>query len=276
MDFNQAAGRYRNFQFFLPWRPVERAKVQAVLEAARLSSRAVNVAFSKAIVAYPGELTQPERDALKAPPSAALFEVAPVVIFWYLDMDARRRAIEEKKWPTVASGALVDVGAIGPPHGWSHRYVQEVVLPEVLMPGLEAGIQRGGNPDAGLAMAQGLLAAYDEGLAACLGPFDEAGAREVLRAPDTWEPVSAMFLGYPGESWAAAGQEPRRCFEEVFFEQRPDRPFRRDPDVVEELRREGLIQDESPPAWRDQEVKALSRMLAAYLERGNAAGGPRP
>ena len=41
----------------------------------------------------------------------------------------------------------MNVGAIGPPHGWSDRYVQEVVLPEVLMPGLGAGIQRGGNPD---------------------------------------------------------------------------------------------------------------------------------
>jgi nitroreductase len=265
MDFYQTAGRYRSFQYFLPWRPVERAKVQVILEAARLASRAVNVAFAKAVVAYPGELSQRERDTLKTPISGALLDVAPVAIFWYLDMDARRRAIEEKKWPTVASGALVDVGAIGPPHGWSHRYVQEVVLPEVLMPGLEAGIQRGGNPDAGLAMAQGLLTAYDEGLAACLAPFDEEGARKVLGVPETWEPVTAMFVGYPGESWAAAGQEPRRCFEDVFFDQCLDRPFQRDPAVVEDLRGAGLIQDETPPAWRAQEVKALSRMLARYL-----------
>jgi nitroreductase len=266
MEFKQAVGRYRTFQHFLPWRPVERSKIQVVLEAARLSSRAVNVAFAKAIVAHRTALTSAERDALKSPASAALFDVAPVYIFWYLDMDARRKAIEEKKWPTVASGALVDVGAIGPPHGWSHRYVQEVVLPEVLMPGLEAGIQRGGNPDAGLAMAQGLLAAYDEGLAACLAPFNESGAREVLHAPDTWEPVTVMFLGYPGESWAAAGQEPRKPFEEVFFEQCIDRPFPRDPEVIAGLKRDGLIQDENRPPWRSQEVRALGRMLAAYLD----------
>ena len=265
MEFKQAVGRYRSFQYFLPWRPVERSKVQVVLEAARLSSRAVNVAFGKAIVAYRDALSSAERDALKAPLSAALFDVAPVYIFWYFDMDARRKAIDEKKWPTVASGALVDVGAIGPPHGWSHRYVQEVVLPEVLMPGLEAGIQRGGNPDAGLAMAQGLLAAYDEGLAACLGPFAEEGGRRVLCAPETWEPVAAMFLGYPGESWSAAGQEPRKPFDEVFFDQCLERPFRRDPGVVEQLRGEGLIQDEKPPPWRSREVAALSRMLKEHL-----------
>jgi nitroreductase len=273
MEFRAAVGRYRSFQYFLPWRPVERQKVQTVLEAARLASRAVNVAFAKAIVAYRNALSPAERDALKTPVSAALFDVAPVTILWYFDMDARRKAIEEKKWPTVASGALVDVGAIGPPHGWSHRYVQEVILPEVLMPGLEAGIQRGGNPDAGLAMAQGLLAAYDEGLAACLAPFSEDGAREVLRAPVTWEAVAAMFLGYPGESWAAAGQEPRKPFEEVFFDQCLDRPFRRDPEVVAQLRLEGLVQEAEPPPWRSQEVRALSRMLRDYLP---SAAGERP
>jgi len=266
MEFKEAVGRQRSFQYFLPYRPVERQKVQTVLEAARLCSRAVNVAFGKAIVAYRDSLTREERDLLKTPVSATLFEVAPVYIFWYFDTDARRRAIEERKWPTVASGALVDIGAIGPPHGWSHRYVQEVVLPEVLMPGLEAGPQRGGNPDAGLAMAQGLLAAYDEGLAACLGPFDEAGARQVLRAPATWEPVTAMFLGYPAESWEAAGQEPRLPFEQLFFDQTPDQPFERDPKVTEALRQSGLVQRTEPPAWREQEVRALSRMIGRPID----------
>jgi hypothetical protein len=265
MDFKEAAGRRRIFQYFLPYRPVERQKVQIVLEAGRLSSRAVNVAFSKAIVAYRDSLSQDERDLLKTPLSAALFDVAPVYIFWYYDTDARRRAIEERKWPTVASGALVDVGALGPPHGWSTRYVDEVILPEVLMPGLESGPQRGGNADAGLAMAAGLLAAYDEGLAATLAPFDEAGAATVLRAPPTWEPVTAMFIGYPAESWEAGGMEPRLPFEQVCFEQTPEHPFQRDPEVTERLREQGLVQREQPPPWRGQEVRALSRMLKDRL-----------
>lgn len=218
MEFKQSVGRQRSFQYFLPWRPVERQKVQVVLEAGRLASRAVNTAFSKAVVTYRDSLTDAEREKLKTPLSATLFDTAPVCILWYHDMDARRVAVQERKWPTVASGALVDIGALGPPHGWSHRYVQNVVLPEVLMPGLDAGPQRGGNADAGLAMAQGLLAAFDEGLAAQLAPFDEAGAKEVLLVPDTWEPVTAMFLGYPADSWEAAGQEPRPPFESMFFE----------------------------------------------------------
>ncbi len=261
MEFRKTVGSQRTYQYFVPWRPVERSKVQVVLEAARRSSRAVNTAFSKAIVTYRDSLSAEERDRLKTPLSAALFDTAPVCIFWYYDMDARRVAVQERKWPTVASGALVDIGALGPPHGWSHRYVQQVVLPEVLMPGLDAGPQRGGNPDAGLAMAQGMLAATDEGLAACLAPFDEAGAKEVLRTPDTWEPVMAMFLGYPAESVEAAGQEPRPDFDKMFFEQRAGEPFDRDGKVTAQLREVGLVQRPAPVPWREREVRALSRML---------------
>jgi nitroreductase len=266
MEFKQVIGRQRTFQYFLPWRPVERDKVQVVLEAGRLASRAVNTAFSKAIVATRDSLTPDERERLKTPLSGTLFDTAPVYIFWYFDMDSRRVAVQERKWPTVASGALVEIGALGPPHGWSHRYVQNVVLPEVLMPGLDAGPQRGGNADAGLAMTQGLLAAYDEGLAACLAPFDESGAREVLHAPDTWEPVMGMFLGYPAESWEAAGQEPRLPFEDMFFEQRAATPFARDAAVAQSLKASGLTQRSAPVPWRQREVRALSRMLGLPSE----------
>lgn len=266
MQFGKVVGTQRSYQYFLPWRPVERPKVQTILEAGRLASRAVNTAFSKAVVAYRDTLSEAEREALKTPLSSVLFDTAPVYIFWYYDMDARRVAVQEQKWPTVASGTLVAIGALGPPHGWSHRYVQQVVLPEVLTPGLDAGPQRGGNSDAGLAMAQGLLAAIDEGLAACLAPFDEAGAREVLRVPETWEPVTGMFLGYPAESVEAAGQEPRPPFETMFFEQHVGEPFARDARITEKLREAGIIQRPAPVPWREREVRALSRMLGLPQE----------
>jgi nitroreductase len=270
MEFKQAVGNVRTFQYFEPWRPVERGKVQTILEAGRLASRAVNTAFSKAIVVYRDSLAVDEREAFKTPLSAALFDVAPVVIFWYYDMDARRQAVEEKKWPTVASGALVSIGALGPPHGWSHRYVQRVILPEILTPGLEAGPQRGGNPDAGVAMAQGLLAGLDEGLAVCLAPFNEEGARSVLRTPETWEPVTAMFVGYPAETREAAGQEPRPAFETMFFEQTADEPFARVEAVTERLREAGLIPRQARVPWRSPEVRALSRMLELPLSGDEA------
>jgi len=57
----------------------------------------------------------------------------------------------------------------------------------------------------------------------------------VLRVPGTWEPVTGMFLGYPAESWEAAGQEPRPPFEGMFFEQRATQLFARDPEVTKRL-----------------------------------------
>ncbi len=115
-------------------------------------------------------------------------------------------------------------------------------------------------------MAQGLLAAVDEGLAACLAPFNEAGAKEVLRVPDTWEPVSAMFVGYPAESSEAAGQEPRPPFESMFFEQNASEPFVPDARVTEKVREAGMVQRAAPVPWREREVRALSRMLGLPQE----------
>lgn len=39
MEFKEVVGRRRSIRYFLPWRPVERDKVQTILEAARLVSR---------------------------------------------------------------------------------------------------------------------------------------------------------------------------------------------------------------------------------------------
>ncbi len=107
---------------------------------------------------------------------------------------------------------------------------------------------------------------FDEGLAVCLAPFDEAGAKEVLRTPDTWEPVMGMFLGYPAESWEAGGQEPRPPFESMFFEQNAAEPFARDPKVAQTLADSGLGGRPAPVPWREREVRALSRMLGLPQE----------
>ncbi len=259
MEFREIIGSRRSIRYFEPDRPVEREKIQAVLESALLCSRAVNVPWSKAIVAYRSELTQEERDSLKTPFAGAEFDLAPVYILWYHDMDARRVAIEGSRYPAVASGALQDMLALGPPHGWSHKYVEEVILPEVLTPGLSRGPQRGGNPDAAVGLEQAYLMAVDEGLGGCLVPFDEAAATKLFDVPDTWEPVLALLLGYPVESPDAGGQRPRPAWESMFFDGNVDKPFERDPAVIAELEADGMIQTPAPLPWRAEEVRALSR-----------------
>lgn len=266
MEFRRVVGSMRQVRFFEAERAVEREKIQVVLQAARIASRAVNVPWAKAIVVYRDQLTADERDALKTPFATVEFDLAPVYMLWYHDMDARRTAIEGSRYPAVASGALQDIGAIGPAHGWSHRYVQEVILPEVLTPGLESGPQRGGNADASLAMQQACLAAVDEGLGTCLLPFNEQAAREILGAPDAWEGIMALLLGYSVESPEAGGQPPRPAWESMFFDGSLERPFRRDPEVTAELERDGMIQDPGPFEWRRAEVRALSRGFRLPLE----------
>lgn len=262
MEFKQIIGRRRSIRYFQPWRPVERGKIQAMLEAALLASRGMNVPIVKAIVAYRDQLTQEERDSLKTPTASVEFDLAPVYILWYHNLEARMAGVVHFKPPTVPSGFLLDAGAFSPALGWSRRYLTEVILPEVLLPpGSDPRGQRGGNVDAAMAMEQALLCAFDEGLGACLVPFDEEGAQRVFGVPDIWEPVLAMLVGYPAESWEAGGQRPRPPFEEIFFEGRTDVPFRRDPQVVQRLQAAGMIQEQAPLPWRQAEVRSLARMF---------------
>ena len=266
MEFKRVIGSRRDTRMFLPWKPVEREKIQKMLETALLSSRAVNTAWGKAVVTYRDWLTDEQRDSLKTPIGAVEYDLAPVYIFWYFDMDASGSAVREKRWPTVASGALVDVGALNPTHGWSRRYVNNVVLPEVLTPGISRGLQRGGNADAALAMEAALLTAVDEGLGACLVPFVEQAAKEILGVPDTWEPVLAILVGYPAESLEGMGQNPSPTTEETAFEGTLETPFWRDEGVLDRLRQEGMLQREAPMPWREEEVKRLGKMLGITEE----------
>ncbi len=266
MELRKVIGSLRAVRYFEAERPVERAKIQVVLQAARMASRAVNVPWAKGLVLYRDQITEEERDALKTDWASVEFDLAPAYILWYHDMGARKTAIEGSRYPAVASGALQDVGAIGPGHGWSHKYVEEVILPEVLSPGLEAGPQRGGNADAALAMEQAYLAAVDEGLGACLVPFDEEAAQRLFGVPDTWEAIAAMPLGYSVESPEAGGQPPRPPWESMFFDGSLENPFRQDAAVTEELTRTGLIQQPAPIDWRHREVRALSRGYRLPLE----------
>jgi nitroreductase len=57
MEFKEVIGRRRSIRYFAPYRPVEREKIQTILEAARLASCAVNATFLRAIVAQRDDLS---------------------------------------------------------------------------------------------------------------------------------------------------------------------------------------------------------------------------
>ena len=56
MEFKQVVGTRRTTRFFEPNKPVERAKIQAILEAANRCSRSVNADYAKAVVCYRDEM----------------------------------------------------------------------------------------------------------------------------------------------------------------------------------------------------------------------------
>jgi nitroreductase len=82
MEFKQVIGLRRSIRYYQPYRPVERAKVQSILEAARLCSQAINSNWAKAIVVNRDDMAPEDREALKVPTTTAQRDMAPAWIFW--------------------------------------------------------------------------------------------------------------------------------------------------------------------------------------------------
>jgi len=256
MDFKEVIGLRRSIRYFDPDRPVEREKIQKILEAMRVASCAVNAHWLRAVVVQRSEIPQATLDSLKTPVTALVQELAPVHIYCYLDT-ATVKQVQGKRLKE-----LVDVGALNPSHGWSHKFVDEFVYPQILEPLTESpGYPIAAAFDCGGAGTQGLLVAVDEGLGVCWTAFNPEPAKEMMDIPDEWLPLYVMNVGYSLESREAGGQRPRPAFEELYSEGKAGRPFPRDPKVVEELKREKMITTPAPLPSRMQEVRDLSRKL---------------
>ena len=257
MEFKEVIGRRRSIRYFLPYRPVEREKIQTIMEATRLSSCAVNASFLRAIVVERDKLAPEDLEALKVPTTTLQLDMAPVHIYFYGNLNA----IQESHGQTLKE--LFDVGALNPTHGWSHKFIEETVWPQILDPiSKDPNI----NPiavsmDSGVAMNQALLTAFDEGLGALLTAFNAERAKAIFKVPDHFMPLYAMLVGYPAESWEAGGQRPRPALESLYFEGEYGVPMERDPAVVEQLKQDKMIQEPAPLPWRKDEVRALSRMF---------------
>lgn len=64
MEFKEVIGNRRSIRFFEPDKPVEREKIQTMLEAARLASCAVNAHWAKAIVVERDKLPEDKLEQL--------------------------------------------------------------------------------------------------------------------------------------------------------------------------------------------------------------------
>ncbi len=247
----EAIGSRRSIRWYDPNRPVEKWKIQAMLEAARLASTVGNVCAVGAVVCYRDE--HPEIWEFISDWSQIQAQLAPVLIFWYYDMAA---------WDTQGQliHDLLRVGAVDRAHGWEYDRVCRMfplpkILPDVILHRITA-------IDLGNATQNAMIVATALGLGCCLNGMGGAVRRklpEYLNLPRTAVLCWMMTVGYPAEDPRAGGQRPRRPFEEMFFEGKFGKPFKRDKRVVELLRKLGLIQDEAPLPNRLNEINTLTK-----------------
>jgi nitroreductase len=253
MELRQAIGNRRSMRFLDPDRPVEVEKIQRMLEAARLASFWGNVQALRAVVVMKDRAPREVVEVLKAPVLGFQLRQAPVVIVWYMDLaalDEQGQRLHE----------LVAARAMGTDEAEAHAHLDRVLIPffNSIIPAMKE------RPtltafDCGQGVAQATLMAFEQGLGTCLlGPENANKIKEHLRLPPTAQIIVLQTVGYPAEKPEAGGQRPRRPFECSFFLGDATTPFPRDPAVVEELRRDGLIQDAAPLPGRDEEVKAIA------------------
>lgn len=254
MELRRVIGNRRSIRFLLPHRPVEREKIQRMLEAARIASHWGNVNSLRAIVIERDQAPQDVIDALPSPVGGYQIQLAPVVIVWFIETNAADHAGARLR-------ELVKAGAIG--YGDNKvQQVEETLVP--LFDKISAALKTPGlgEVDCGQGIAQATLMAFEQGLGTCcLGSGNPDAIRVKLGLPDSCRVLVSQTVGYPAEDPEAGGQRPRLPFEELFHLNGYGKPFPRSAAVVEELRRDGMIQDAAPLPWREAELLYLRKAL---------------
>ncbi len=257
MEVKEVIGRRRTIRFFLPFRPVERAKIQKMLEAARHASCVGNVMNVRAIVIWKDQASPELIRAITPPLGYQQMQTAPVFILWYNET----AAYEVNKWINDLH-QLAETRRIGSDVEATKAQIEKGLRPAFSASWQQMAVSPLAYMDIGQAIAQATLVAYDEGLSTCCmsSPrLEQIG--KLLNLPETAVPVCLQAVGYSAESWEAGGQTRKPPFETLFFEMEAGRPFQPDPAVEEELKREKLIMEPAPLPWRDAELKYLMRAL---------------
>jgi nitroreductase len=269
MELKEVIGRRRSTRFLRPYKPVEREKLQRMLEAARLASFWGNVQALSAVVI---ERASAPPEVVKALPTGTAiggfqFRLAPVVIVWTLD------------WARVAEQGtrlheLVDAGALGINPEKSHAYMDETLIP--FFQAATEAIKQGGltEVDCGQGIAHATLVAFEEGLGTCLiGCPNDRKLRRVLALPDTVKVLALQTVGYAAEDPEAGGQRPRLPFEQRFSLNRWGAPFPRDERVVQELVAARMIRPTAPLPYRREELRWLQEQYGLSEVFGDEVPG---
>jgi nitroreductase len=256
MELREVIGRRRSIRFVRPYAPVEREKIQMMLEAARVASHWGNVQSLRALVVFRESASPETVRALEAPIAGWQLRIAPVIIVWYIET----AAVDEQ---SDRLHELLDAGALG----FGEPAEKRKALDEQLIPifdGIRETLKTPGigEVDCGQGIAQATLVAYELGLGTCcLGtPYGDQ-IRQALGMPDSCRLLLLQTVGYPAEHWEAGGQRPRQPFEKLFQMDDYQTPFPRDAGVVEQLTRDGVFTRPAPLPHREAELEFLRHAL---------------
>ncbi len=254
MELREVIGRRRSIRFLRPYQPVEREKIQRMLEAARLASHWGNVGGLRAVVVERDTAPQETLDALLAPVAGFQIRRAPVVIVWYFDTEAIDNQSDRLR-ELLAAGAL----GVGPE---KETDLEDKIIPffnGILEMLKESSLN---EIDCGQGIAQATLMAFEQGLGTCcLGTPNTEAIRENLGLPESSRVLLLQTVGYPAEHWEAGGQRPRQPFGELFHLNSFGESFPRDEAVVEELGADKMITRPAPLPWREEELEYLNNAL---------------
>ena len=258
MELKEVLGWRRSIRFYLPYRPVERAKVEKMLEAARRASCVGNVNNTRAIVVWRDQASPELMKALTPPLGYQQMQTAPCFIVWYSDAEA----YEIDQWIGSLKN-LADMRRLGADAEETKQIIEESLRPIFTPVWKQVAVAPLAFLDSGQAVAQATLVAYDEGLGTCLmsSPMMVKRLEKLLKLPETATIVCIMSVGYPAESREAGGQTCKAPFESLFFEMEYGRPMSLDPQTEEELKQAKLIQEPAPLPWREEELKYAMRAL---------------
>lgn len=273
-DFYRVCGLRRSVRWFKTWKPVERDKIQAILEVVRVATTCPgNLQPWKAVVVEQAKVAKEVRDRLLYADNLQGAHVqAPVWIYWFGDVNC---TVPDVFISRVKE--LIRAGALPSAYGWSDELIEATMVrgeeaPEgfpgvhELIHGMPIEVsQQVAYAETVGACAIACLAAVNEGLGTALHmvatPSKTNIVKEQLKVPATWIPVWVQLVGYPAEDMEAGGQRPKLPFEEIYFEGTAETSFKRNADVVSDLEQAGLVRPTAPTPDRFEELKRLAQMF---------------
>lgn len=257
MELQKVIGLRRSVRWLDPDRPVERDKLQMMLEAARRASHWGNVQSLRAVVVEKSSASPELLEQLGGHVGSYQLSLAPVVIVWFLDdasVDEQGTRLHE----------IVDARAMGVDHAKTKDYLDKTLIP--FFTRIRDQMKRPGPSeiDCGQGIAQATLVAFEQGLGTCLlGGANLDKLAGALSLPETARILLLQTVGYPLEDVEASGQRPRLPFEELYKLNGYHQPFSRSEEVVRQLEKSGLIRPVGPDDIERRNAE-LARIAEQY------------